>query len=99
MQAYPKKVCHRVRGQVHEFDWNEEGHRDAAITELQAFCSASIQNLGLQSFEPMLLKGAVADWPAVEKWSLDWLVENFGQQRCAWHPRLLFSAASGSQIW
>jgi hypothetical protein len=55
--------------------------QEQATAELQAFCSASIKGLGLEPFKPLLLKGAVASWPAVDKWSLDWLVEHYGEQR------------------
>jgi hypothetical protein len=55
--------------------------QEQATAELQAFCSASIKGLGLEPFRPLLLKGAVASWPAVDKWSLDWLVEQYGEQR------------------
>ena len=67
--------------QVRICQWEDSAQQDEAVTELQAFCSASIHNLGLESFKPLLLKGAVADWPAVGKWTLDWLVEQYGDQR------------------
>lgn len=74
------KLC-RIARQASVYSWEDDVQREAAIQQLQAFCSASIHNLGLESFQPMLLKGAVSNWPAAEKWSLDWLVEHFGDQR------------------
>lgn len=74
-------VVYRVSDQVRVCNWQDLRQQEEAVAELQAFCSASIKGLGLQSFSPLLLKGAVASWPAVDKWSLDWLVEQYGEQR------------------
>ena len=71
----------RVSDHVEIRDWEDTTQREAAVAELQAFCSASIKQLGLEAFKPCLLKGAVANWPAVDKWSLDWLVQQYGSQR------------------
>lgn len=71
----------RVAGPVRVHKWDDEAQREAAVQDLQAFCSASIHSLGLESFQPMLLKGAVSDWAAADRWSLDWLVDNFGGER------------------
>lgn len=72
-----------MSGGVKVHDWQDTIQREAAVTELQAFCTASISRLKLDAFKPVLLKGAVADWPAVDKWSLDWLVQQYGEQRSA----------------
>ena len=72
-----------MSGQVEVHDWQELAQREAAVTELQAFCMASLNRLKLEAFKPLKLKGAVADWPAVDKWSLDWLVQQYGEQRSA----------------
>lgn len=71
----------RVTDQVRFCNWQDPGQQEQAVAELQDFCSASIKSLSLESFTPLLLKGAVAEWPAVDKWSLDWLVEQYGEQR------------------
>lgn len=73
----------RVSGQVKVLDWQDILQREAAVNELQAFCMASINRLKLKAFQPLKLKGAVAEWPAVDKWSLDWLVQQYGEQRSA----------------
>ena len=70
-----------MTGQVKAHQWQDVAQREAAVTELQAFCTASINRLRLEAFKPILLKGAVADWPAVNKWSLDWLAQHYGEQR------------------
>lgn len=74
-------ISRRVTGRVKVHEWQDIAQREAALTELQAFCTASINRLRLEAFKPILLKGAVADWPAVDKWSLDWLVQQYGEQR------------------
>lgn len=73
----------RVSGQVKVLDWQDMSQRETAVTELQAFCMASINRLKLEAFKPLNLKRAVAEWPAVNKWSLDWLVQQYGEQRSA----------------
>ena len=70
-------------GQVKVHDWQDTTQREAAVTELQAFCLASVSRLKLEAFKPLKLKGAVDEWPAVDKWSLDWLVQQYGEQRSA----------------
>ena len=75
-----------MSGQVKVHDWQDMTQRETAVTELQAFCMASISRLKLEAFTPLKLKGAVADWPAVEKWSLEWLVQQYGEQRSASSP-------------
>ncbi|KAL3160891.1 hypothetical protein ABBQ38_009283 [Trebouxia sp. C0009 RCD-2024] len=81
--CYPPPTTEvRVTGRVKVHEWQDIAQREAALTELQAFCTASINRLRLEAFKPILLKGAVADWPAVDKWSLDWLVQQYGEQRC-----------------
>lgn len=75
----------RVSGQVKVHDWQDIPQREAAVNELQGFCMASINRLKLDTFQPLKLKGAVAEWPAVDKWSLDWLVQQYGEQRSACH--------------
>lgn len=79
--APPSTETVRVTDHVRTCTWQDLAQQEQANAELQAFCSASIRGLGLESFKPLLLKGAVASWPAVDKWSLDWLVEHYGEQR------------------
>lgn len=76
--APPSTETVRVTDHVRTCTWQDLAQQEQANAELQAFCSASIRGLGLESFKPLLLKGAVASWPAVDKWSLDWLVEHYG---------------------
>ena len=77
----PVSSKRRISDQVRICNWQDPVQQAAAASELQAFCAASIQNLGLQSFKPLLLKGAVSGWRAVDLWSLDYLVEQYGEQR------------------
>lgn len=83
--APPSTEAVRVTDHVRTCTWQDLVQREQATAELQAFCAASIKGLSLESFKPLLLKGAVASWPAVDKWSLDWLVEHYAEQRCVQH--------------
>lgn len=82
----PSTADIKISDQVRICNWQDPQQQGAAASELQAFCAASIQNLGLQSFTPLLLRGAVSGWRAVDKWSLDYLVDQYGEQRFVQHP-------------
>lgn len=86
-----------MSGQVKVHDWQDIPQREAAVSELQAFCMASINRLKLDTFQPLKLKGAVAEWPAVDKWSLDWLVQQYGEQRSV--VMLRYPAFATSCLW
>ena len=67
-------VCcvHRVQGRVPEYRWDMPEEREAACEMLRQH---AVNNAPLPG--PILLKGPAKHWPAVEKWSLDWMARQW----------------------
>lgn len=61
-----------VAGPVRTLDWAGAAEQVQALLQEHAAGAAA---------EPLLIKGAAAHWPALRKWSLDWLVRHHGRER------------------
>ncbi|KAK9802696.1 hypothetical protein WJX73_007729 [Symbiochloris irregularis] len=85
----PARVFSDIQGSVRSFDWTEEAERTAACQLIEEHASCS----GTGLTEPVLLRGAVAHWPALQRWNLDWLARTLHNLwvvvRCA--PSLRFT--------
>ena len=64
--------AHRVQGRVPEYRWDVPEEREAACEMLRQH---AVDNTPLPG--PILLKGPAKHWPAVEKWSLDWMARQW----------------------
>ena len=62
----------RVEGRVPEYRWDVPAEREAACELLREH---AVNNVALPG--PILLKGPAKHWPAVEKWSLDWMARQW----------------------
>ena len=65
-------VPYRVAGPVRTLVWTDSAEEVHALLQGHVAGDAS---------EPLLIKGAAAHWPAVQKWSLDWLARHHSSER------------------
>lgn len=65
-------VLYRVAGPVRTLVWTDSAEEVHALLQGHVAGDAS---------EPLLIKGAAAHWPAVQKWSLDWLARHHSSER------------------
>ena len=65
-------VLNRVAGPVRTLVWTDSAEEVHALLQGHLAGDAS---------EPLLIKGAAAHWPAVQKWSLDWLARHHSSER------------------
>jgi hypothetical protein len=67
----------RVEGPVETLRWNIADEQQISRSRIQHFLLPNIA----ESCGPILLKGVVQHWPALQRWSLQWLAEHFSEQR------------------
>ena len=68
------KIC----GQVLLCNWADDGQRQQAVLELQSFAACLKADQPVHGlFQPLHLSGALAQWPAVQRWSLSYLAEHY----------------------
>lgn len=67
----------RVEGPVETLRWSIANEQQISRLRIQQFLLPNIE----ESCGPILLKGVVQHWPALQRWSLQWLAEHFPEQR------------------
>lgn len=68
----------RVEGSVQTLDWQNPQERAVACESLQRHAEGAADG----PTAPLLIKRAVADWPALERWTLPDLAERYPDFRC-----------------
>lgn len=71
------RMSHSVSGSVEVLDWLKEEEQREAQRRLRQYAAQTSGN----DAAPALIKGAMLHWPALEKWTLDWLARTHGHQR------------------
>ena len=69
-------IC-RIEGPVETLSWDAVEKQKLGTPCLHQYL---IPNNTDQS-SPLLIKGVVQHWPALQRWSLEWLAEHFPEQR------------------
>ena len=69
-------IC-RIEGPVETLSWDAIEKQKLGTLRLHQYL---IPNADDESC-PLLIKGVVQHWPALQKWSLEWLAEQFPEQR------------------
>lgn len=64
----------RISGSVRTFAWTNQEEQAQACSLLRAHAAGA-------GSEPLLIKGVAGSWPAVGKWTLQWLAAQHGCQR------------------
>jgi hypothetical protein len=67
----------RVEGPVETLKWDDPEQQRLARKRLDDYASY----IGDTTAGPVLIKGALVRWPALETWTLKWLASTHGGQR------------------
>ena len=71
-----RDIC-RIKGPVETLSWDAVEKQKMGTSRLHQYLIPDVDDKS----SPLLIKGVVKHWPALQKWSLDWLAENFPEQR------------------
>ena len=69
--------CKSVAGPVHTLHWDDKAQQQDAQRLLRQYAAETTGN----DCGPVLIKKAIRQWPALQKWTLDWLAAMHGHQR------------------
>ena len=69
-------IC-RIEGPVETLSWDAVEKQKLSTLRLHQYLIPDADDKG----SPLLIKGAVQHWPALQRWSLEWLAEQFPEQR------------------
>ena len=69
-------IC-RIEGPVETLSWDAIEKQNLGTSRLHQY----LISYNDDKSSPLLIKGVVQHWPALQKWSLEWLAKRFPEQR------------------
>ena len=71
-----RDVC-RIKGPVETLNWDAIEKQKPSTSRLHQYLIPDVEDKS----SPLLIKGVVQHWPALQKWSMEWLAKHFPEQR------------------